>query len=237
MSALSERLRIRRKEQHMTQEELAEIIGYKKQTVSGYERDENEPDYQTLCRIADALSCTADYLLGREEAPTHAAESVMQQTGLSEKAVEVLRNNMLLLKGSPFSTFEYEAVRDFVSALVCSKHLNRISLNYWVWKDAIKEHLNECEQYAEDMSQYFIMDGDFPFSMPKDEYIVKDENGNFVDYSSVFLKKAEEWNKRTRDQHKEIRAIEGARYSIVRTFERFLAENDMLENNYEGSEE
>ena len=87
MSALSERLRIRRKERNMTQEELADVIGYKKQTVSGYERGENEPDYQTLCKIADALSCTADYLLGREEAPTHAATSVIQQTGLSETAV------------------------------------------------------------------------------------------------------------------------------------------------------
>lgn len=93
MSIFSERLRERRKKVGITQEALAAAIGgYEKQTISGYERGINEPNYQTLCKIADALRCTTDYLLGRPgaDAATKEAASVVEQTGLSAPAVDIL---------------------------------------------------------------------------------------------------------------------------------------------------
>lgn len=94
MSIFSERLRERRKKVGITQEALAVAIGgYEKQTISGYERGINEPNYQTLCKIADALSCTTDYLLGRPgaDAPTKEAASVAEQTGLPASMIADLQ--------------------------------------------------------------------------------------------------------------------------------------------------
>ncbi len=91
MSIFGEQLKKTRKEKGFTQEALGNGIGYSKQAISAYERGENEPDYQTLCKIADALSCTTDYLLGREKAPTHEAASIADQTGLPASMIADLQ--------------------------------------------------------------------------------------------------------------------------------------------------
>ena len=83
-----ERMRARRKALHMTQDELAAIIGYQnKRNICNYEKGLRAPDNETLCKIADTLSCTTDYLLGREAAPDHEAASISDMTGLNGDTV------------------------------------------------------------------------------------------------------------------------------------------------------
>ena len=60
----NENLRIAREKRNMTQKELADIIGVAKSTYSLYESGNREPNVQTIKRIADALSVSADTLLG-----------------------------------------------------------------------------------------------------------------------------------------------------------------------------
>lgn len=62
-----------RKSKLMTQVELAEAIGVRPPTVSGYETGFNEPSLEILCRISNVLDVSTDCLLGlslmvREEA-------------------------------------------------------------------------------------------------------------------------------------------------------------------------
>ena len=217
MSALSERLRIRRKEQHMTQEELAEIIGYKKQTVSGYERDENEPDYQTLCRIADALSCTADYLLGREEAPTHTVASVVEQTGLNEKTVSVLMYAKEA-KDNPFDV-KGKAILPFITAVLSSEELGRLALSFADWTEEAK---NEVASQLDlpDLSQYMSYDKKTKQAFPKEKYTIRGENGEIIGYTKEFMEIGTKL-----DDHKRMDYMEaGARHSAVRGYERFISE-------------
>lgn len=53
-----------RKRKLMTQVELAEAIGVRPPTVSGYEVSYNEPSLEILCRISNVLDVSTDCLLG-----------------------------------------------------------------------------------------------------------------------------------------------------------------------------
>lgn len=48
----------------MTQVELAEAIGIRPPTVSGYETGNNEPSLEILCRLSNVLDVSTDCLLG-----------------------------------------------------------------------------------------------------------------------------------------------------------------------------
>lgn len=54
-----------RKSKNITQLDVAAAIGVSPQVLSRYERGEREPDYKTLCKLADFFGVTVDELLGR----------------------------------------------------------------------------------------------------------------------------------------------------------------------------
>ena len=51
------------------QKSFAMKIGMPQQTVNNYTTGKRQADYDTICRICDELSVTADYLLGRSSNP------------------------------------------------------------------------------------------------------------------------------------------------------------------------
>ena len=71
-----ERLRARREELGMTQSDLARKIGLTSQAVSAYENGVKNANDIVLTALADALDCSADYLLGRTESPHSAYKAV-----------------------------------------------------------------------------------------------------------------------------------------------------------------
>lgn len=62
---VGERIKNRRKEFGMSQDELAELANLNRVTVAKYESGKVEPGAQALSRIADALETSVDILLGR----------------------------------------------------------------------------------------------------------------------------------------------------------------------------
>ncbi|MEI5948890.1 helix-turn-helix transcriptional regulator [Bacillus albus] len=54
-----------RKQRKITQKELAKSLQLSESTVGMYERNERQPDYNTLIRIADYFKVSTDFLLGR----------------------------------------------------------------------------------------------------------------------------------------------------------------------------
>jgi len=59
------RLRKLRKEQNLTQKQIADKLGVNRATVAGYETKGMEPGYNTLNKLAEMFNVSADYLLGR----------------------------------------------------------------------------------------------------------------------------------------------------------------------------
>lgn len=61
-----QRLRQARKKLHLTQEELAEMIGVRAAEISQYESNKRTPRWSTFDKLLNALHLTADEVLGRE---------------------------------------------------------------------------------------------------------------------------------------------------------------------------
>lgn len=65
MNTLGKRLRYLRKENGLTQEQLADIFLLNKSSISRYEKGHQVPEIDTLNQIADFFDVSIDYLLGR----------------------------------------------------------------------------------------------------------------------------------------------------------------------------
>jgi len=77
MSRLAGSIKTLRKQQHMTQDELAELLHVTRQTVSNYENGKSEPDIETLVHIAEIFETDVNSLvnspavLTEDKAPKH----------------------------------------------------------------------------------------------------------------------------------------------------------------------
>lgn len=56
-----------RKEKGISQLKLAMDLSMSQNTISRYETEERQADYETLIKIADYFNVSIDYLLGRTE--------------------------------------------------------------------------------------------------------------------------------------------------------------------------
>lgn len=63
--ALGKEIRTRRKQLYLTQERLAELTDISFAFVGHIERGTRKPSLETVIKIADALDCTIDELVGR----------------------------------------------------------------------------------------------------------------------------------------------------------------------------
>lgn len=81
MSRFSDNLKRFRKQNHMTQTQLAEKIGVGRSAVSMYEMGEREPDFETLEAIADIFNVDMAVLLGTEtkKSPTTEGEGITDE--------------------------------------------------------------------------------------------------------------------------------------------------------------
>lgn len=68
MSFFGANLKKARKRRGLTQRQLADLIGAKHNSVSNWETGQNEPDTQTIRRLCDILSITANDLFGADPA-------------------------------------------------------------------------------------------------------------------------------------------------------------------------
>lgn len=73
MGFSGERLRQRRNQREISQSVLAKQLGVAYQQVQRWEADANEPQPDTIVRLAEILDCTTDWLLGRVAEPTEYA--------------------------------------------------------------------------------------------------------------------------------------------------------------------
>jgi len=103
-------LRKLREEKNISQQALADIVGVTQPSINKYENHSNEPDFQTLKRMADYFDTSVDYIIGhtdirRKIEPTQPFElneaeaAVMEQyraLSASEKqCVELLLKTLL----------------------------------------------------------------------------------------------------------------------------------------------
>ena len=64
---LSERIVKIRNNLGLSQEKFGEMVGKSQRTVAAWEAGTRMPSFSTLCRLADVLDVSTDFLLGRED--------------------------------------------------------------------------------------------------------------------------------------------------------------------------
>jgi len=62
---LSVRLEEARTDKNMTKKEVAYYLSIDQSTYGKYELGKREPDYETVCKLADLFGVSVDWLLGR----------------------------------------------------------------------------------------------------------------------------------------------------------------------------
>ena len=89
------RLRRLRKEKNMSQEELGNILGVTKVSVSGYEKGTRVPSIDILVKILDVFNVSADYMFGRDVDIVQEDDYV--PAILSSEDIEIIRE----IRGNP----------------------------------------------------------------------------------------------------------------------------------------
>jgi transcriptional regulator with XRE-family HTH domain len=88
---LGKRLTSLRVERGYTQEELAKMLGITRASLSHYENDRREADYETLKKMAECFDVSIDYLLGRTNNPHTVLDQEVREfvdsLELSEEAI------------------------------------------------------------------------------------------------------------------------------------------------------
>lgn len=84
-----------------TQQDLADKLNTKYQTIGHYETGRREPDIDTIFRLCDIFGCSADYLLGRSDLPdpqltADEADLVQRYRDLSAEGREYVRHSIAL---------------------------------------------------------------------------------------------------------------------------------------------
>lgn len=69
MGTFSERVKMLREKNGLSQDAVGKIIGVKRYSVYAYEKGKCYPDVPHLIALADYFDVTTDYLLGRTDEP------------------------------------------------------------------------------------------------------------------------------------------------------------------------
>ena len=77
----------------MTQQKLASLLGASRSSISMWESGENQPDNDTLLKLANIFNVSVDYLLGRETFGSRLQADESPLTGKELALISAYRNN------------------------------------------------------------------------------------------------------------------------------------------------
>ncbi len=86
--SIGERITELRKEQNISQGQLAQLLDVSRQAVSKWENDQSSPDTIKLIRLADVLDTDVEYLATGRRSYARRPPVVLQSTQVVERVVE-----------------------------------------------------------------------------------------------------------------------------------------------------
>jgi transcriptional regulator with XRE-family HTH domain len=92
MKDFSMRIKNLREGKDMTPSQLASVFGKSEGAVRAWETGRTKPDADTLIEISKYFGVTTDYLLGLSDGKSVESDIIHKETGLSEKAIELLKH-------------------------------------------------------------------------------------------------------------------------------------------------
>jgi len=127
-SILSKKIKERRKECNFSINDLAELVGVDRGTISNWENPSIVGKFRlsNLRRLSDALECDIGYLLGEHDTAEFSNAYICKETGLSESAIRTLRE----LNGA--DTGHIFSIQDYVNA-ICNINIKESRPILGVW--------------------------------------------------------------------------------------------------------
>lgn len=134
----------------MTQTDLAEIIKKQRSTVSGYETEGKEPDFDTLCFMAGYFGVTTDYLLGRDAEKRHADVVFRNDNANFKKHYDALPPELKIIVTEIFDDFYVLLNRDMRNGRGTRLSLYRDLMHkLQVARADIKKHIETANSISE----------------------------------------------------------------------------------------
>lgn len=93
----------------MTQAQLGAKIQVGNTAVSMYESGSRQLDPDTICKICDIFGCTADYLLGRSEAPSPMLTPEEESLLMAWRRCDDRARDMVVVALAPFASGESQS--------------------------------------------------------------------------------------------------------------------------------
>lgn len=87
------RIRKLRLEQNLKQKDLAAKLGISTSSVGMYEREERQPDAETLKKIADFFNTSIDYILGNSDKRDHSELTYKDNHNIA-KTLDILKDQI-----------------------------------------------------------------------------------------------------------------------------------------------
>ncbi|WP_426449050.1 helix-turn-helix domain-containing protein [Paenibacillus sp. S-38] len=118
MGQIGNRIALLREKQGMTQEELSIKLNISRASLSHYEKNRREPDYDTLVKIANYFKISIDYLLGRTQDPEMVLDQQVRQfvESLELSDDRILQHFSLTIDGKQLTPEEAKRFIAFVRA-------------------------------------------------------------------------------------------------------------------------
>lgn len=98
----------------ISQQEIADIIGTKRSTVSMWELGASDPDTETLAKIADYFGVTTDYLLGREDSTSASQDEENKKPADLKK---ILENQQVMFDGEVVTEEDKELINKMLEKM------------------------------------------------------------------------------------------------------------------------
>jgi len=117
---LGKRLKYLRKENDITQEELAKFIGVTTSMVGMYETDARKPSYEVLLKISKHFNVSTDYLLGRTDQRNIEKPKLPIEFTTPEEAMKfILEQNVIMgFGGFDVNKMDDDEIIDFANELL-----------------------------------------------------------------------------------------------------------------------
>jgi transcriptional regulator with XRE-family HTH domain len=114
---IGQKIKKLRTEKGLTQKDLADQLHVTFQTISKWEKDENEPDLATVRELAKLFGCSLDYLLSEDEEETPKPEPVVEvkEVPVIKETVIIHQNEMHVCARCGKDIFENELVSEDVT--------------------------------------------------------------------------------------------------------------------------
>ena len=162
---IGERINAALIKENKKQKELAQELGVTDNTISYFVTGTRTPNIEQIIKIASYLNTTADYLLGITDVkvPNLDTRSISEKTGLSEEAIQKLKDHLNEPIFSPNNVIKYinnfitsDFLLDITATLNGLKHLDNVFtkeakiLNF-VSQEKALEYVSEKKRIANEL--------------------------------------------------------------------------------------